>query len=85
MPTEKGSLSQIEFPHVKDLKNASGSPKIGTACGGASTRKIRSVPGGESAMRLRLGRRFVNLVPLAQRTKTPHKRAHPIVIVGTLV
>ena len=59
-----------EFPHVKNLKNASGSPEVGTACGGASTRKIRSVPGGESVMRLRLGRRLFNLLPLAQRTKT---------------
>ena len=59
-----------EFPHVKHLKNASGSPEIRTACGGASTRNIRSVPGGESAMRLRLGRRLINLLPLAQRTKT---------------
>ena len=32
--------------------------------------EIRSVPGGESVMRLRLGRRLVNLLPLAQRTKT---------------
>ena len=32
--------------------------------------KIRSVPGGESVMRLILGRRLVNLLPLAHRTKT---------------
>ena len=32
--------------------------------------EIRSVPGGVSVMRLRLGRRLVNLLPLAQRTKT---------------
>ena len=37
-------------------------------CGGESTRTIRSVPGGESVTRLRL--RLVNLLPLAQRTKT---------------
>ena len=55
-----------EFPHVKNLKKASGSPEIGTACGDASTRKIRSVPGGESVLRLRLGSsRLVNLLPLA--------------------
>ena len=56
---------------VKNLKKASGSPEIGTACGGGtSSRKIRPVPGEESVMRLRLGRRSVNLLPLAQRTKT---------------
>ena len=33
---------------------------------------IRSVPGGESVMRLRLGRRLVNLLPLAPRTTTFH-------------
>ena len=58
--------------YVKNLRNVSGSPEIGTACGGASTRKIgRSVPGGESVMMLRLGRRLVNLLPFAQRTKIP--------------
>ena len=56
--------------YVKNLKNASESPEIGTTCGGASTRKTRSAPGGESLTRLRLGRRLVNLLPLAQRTKT---------------
>ena len=40
-----------------------------TACGGASTRKIRSVPVGESIMRLRFGRWLVNLLLLAQLTK----------------
>ena len=46
--------------YVQNLKNASGSPEIETACGGASTRKTRFVPGGDSIMRLRLGRRLVN-------------------------
>ena len=32
------------------MKNASGSPEIGTAFGVASTRKIRSVPGGIGAI-----------------------------------
>ena len=27
-----------EFPHAKNLKYASGSPEIGTQCGGGSTR-----------------------------------------------
>ena len=36
--------------------------------GGTSARKIRSVPGGESVSRLRLGKRLVDLLPLAQRT-----------------
>ena len=56
--------------YVKNLKNAFGSSEIGTACGGASTRKIRSVLGGERVMRLRLGWRVVNLLPLAQPAKT---------------
>ena len=38
--------------YVNNLKNAYGSPEIGTTCGGASTRKIRSVPGGKSVVRL---------------------------------
>ena len=59
----KGKKS--EFPHVKNLKNAFGSPEIGTVCGGASTRKVRPVPGGESVMRLRLGRRLINPLPVA--------------------
>ena len=41
---------KVSFSHVKNLKNACGSPEIGTACGGASTRKLRSVPGGESVL-----------------------------------
>ena len=61
---------KCEFPHVKNLKYVSGSPEIGTACGGASAGKIWPVPGGESVMRFRLGRRLVNILPLAQRTKT---------------
>ena len=45
---ENRFLKKSEFPHVKNLKNASGSPEIVPACGDASTRKIRSVPrGGE--------------------------------------
>ena len=46
----KSLFKECEFPHVdvKNLKNASGSPEIGTACDGASARKIRSDPGGES-------------------------------------
>ena len=56
------SLKYSGFPHVKNPKNACGSPEIGTACGGASTRNIRSVQRGGSIMRLRLGRRFVSLL-----------------------
>ena len=66
----KSLFKKSEFPHVNNLKNASGSPEIRTASGGASTRKIRSAPGGESVMRLRLGSRLVNLLPLAQRIET---------------
>ena len=42
--------------------------KLEPRVGGASTRKIRSVPGGGNIMRLRLGRRLVNLLPLAHST-----------------
>ena len=32
--------------------------------------KVQSILGGESVVRLRLGRRLVNRLPVAQRTKT---------------
>ena len=51
-----------EFPPVKNLKNASGSPEIGPRVVARRSVKTRSVPGGESDMRLRLGRRMVNLL-----------------------
>ena len=45
-PPWKRFLKKSEFPHVKNLKNASGSPEIGTTCWWHVDPYIRSVPGG---------------------------------------
>ena len=74
----KSLLKKSEFPHVcilqyyvKNLKNASGSPEIGIVTGGASCRKIRSVLAGGGVMRLSVGRRLVDLIPLAHNGLRP--------------
>ena len=69
-PPWKRFVKKSELPHVKNLQNTFGSPEIGTTCWWhvGSYNSIRSVPGGESAMRLSLGRRLVNLLPVTQRT-----------------
>ena len=69
-PPWKRFRKKSEFPLVKNLKNTSGSPEIGTTCWWQVDpyNSIRAVPGGESVLRLSLGRRLVNLLPVAQRT-----------------
>ena len=67
-PLWKRFLKKKEIPHAKNLKNTCGSPEIGTACWWHVDPYIRSVPGGDSVIRLSLGMRLVNLLPVAQRT-----------------
>ena len=83
-------MNKTEFPHVKHLNNTSGSPEIGTACWcHASTRISGPFQGGGSVLGLRLGRRLVNLSPVAHRTKsltrTRYTRRHDFVVRGSVV
>ena len=72
--TMKTLLKISEFPHVKNLINQSqGSPEIVKNFGVGTYGPIRRprIPlfkGGESVIRLSLGRRLVNLSPVTQRT-----------------
>ena len=64
---ENAVYKESELPHVEDLINTlPGSPKIVKNYGHQGP---RCSEGGESVTGLRLGRRFVNLLPIAQRTK----------------
>ena len=73
-PPWKRFLKKSEFPHVKNLINHS--PWVPSGCKELRSRHVRphtkakdpAVQGGESVIRLSLGRRLVNLLPVAQRT-----------------
>ena len=79
-PPWKRFLKKSEFPHVKNLKNHSPwvprdytkRTPVGTH-GPIRRPRIPLFKGGESVIRLSLGRRLVNLLPVAQRTNAFHK------------
>ena len=74
-PPWKRFLKKSEFPHVKNLKNHSPwvprdytkRTPVGTH-GPIRRPRIPLFKGGESLTRLRLGKRLVKLLPVAQRT-----------------
>ena len=72
--TMKTLLKKSELPHVKNLINHS--PWVPRDCKELRSRHVQphtktknpAIQGGESVIRLSLGRRLVNLLPVAERT-----------------